>query len=102
MDECFIYDVICHMFRKRWVMLSMNGIIVLELLLGAALMGLIFTSFADTELIADPSSKSNQEPESDSVGATMKPGLAHTEISRQMYMSVLAGDYYWAKATGTS
>lgn len=83
-------------------MLSMNGIIVLELLLGAALMGLIFTTFANTDLIADPALRSKQEPESDSVGATMKPGLAQTEISRQMYMSVLAGDYYWAKATGTS
>jgi hypothetical protein len=83
-------------------MLSMNGIIVCELLLGGVLMSLIFTSLANTDLIADSSSKSKHEPESDSVSATMKPGRALTEISCQMYMSVLAGDYYWAKATGAA
>jgi|SRR6185295_4939644 hypothetical protein len=57
-------------------MLSMNGIIILELILGGVLMSLIFTSFANTDLIADPSSKPKQEPESDSIGATMKPGRA--------------------------
>lgn len=36
------------------------------------------------------------------VGTTMKPGLAHTEISRQIYMSLLAGHYYWTKARGDS
>jgi hypothetical protein len=45
-------------------MLSMNGIIVLELILGVLLMGLIFTSLGDTDLVADSSSKA-QEPESD-------------------------------------
>ena len=42
-------------------MLSMNGIIVLELILGGVLMSLIFTSLGDTELIADTSSKSKNE-----------------------------------------
>ena len=79
-------------------MLSTNGIIVLELILGGVLMSLIFTSFANADLIVDSSSKAKHEPESDSVGATMKPGCA-TEISCLMYMSVLAGDYYWAKST---
>jgi hypothetical protein len=78
----------------------MNGIIVLELILGGVLMSLIFTSFANTELIADSSSKAEHEPEPDSVGATMKSGHARTEISCLMYMSVLAGDYYLSKATG--
>ena len=80
-------------------MLSMNGIIILELILGGVLMSLIFTSFANTDLIADSSSKAKHEPASDSVGTTMKPGRKRTEISCLMYMSVLAGDYYWAKAT---
>ena len=79
-------------------MLSMNGIIILELILGGVLMSLIFTSFANTDLIAD-SSKPKHEPELESVEATMKPDRARTEISCLMYMSVLAGDYYWAKAT---
>ena len=42
-------------------MLSMNGIIVCELILGTVLMSLIFASLADTDLIADTSSKSNNE-----------------------------------------
>lgn len=39
-------------------MLSMNGIIVCELILGVVLMSLIFTSFANTDLIANSSPKS--------------------------------------------
>ena len=40
-------------------MLSMNGIIVCELILGVVLMGLIFiTSLANTDLIANSSPKS--------------------------------------------
>ena len=62
-------------------MLSMNGIIILELILGGVLMSLIFTSFANTDLIADSSSKAKYEPESDSVGATMKPAPARTDLS---------------------
>jgi len=62
-------------------MLSMNGIIVCELILGGVLMGLIFTSFANTDLIADSSSKSKHEPESDSARTTIKPGLALTDLS---------------------
>jgi hypothetical protein len=80
-------------------MLSMNGIIILELILGGVLMSLIFTSFSNTDLIADSSSKAKHEPASDSAGAMMKLGRTRTEISCLMYMSVLAGDYYWAKAT---
>ena len=80
-------------------MLSMNGIIILELILGGVLMSLIFTSFGNTDLIADASSKPKHEPASDSVGSTMEPDRTRTEISCLMYMSVLAGDYYWAKAT---
>jgi hypothetical protein len=81
-------------------MLSMNEIIICELVLGAILMGLIFTSFADTELIADSSSRSNQEPQTDGFRSITRPGRVLTEISCLMYMSILAGDYYWAKATG--
>ena len=81
-------------------MLSMNGIIALELILGVVLMSLAFTSLADTDLIADSSSKSKHEPESEGLRTVPNPGRALNEISCQMYMSVLAGDYYWAKATG--
>ena len=42
-------------------MLSMNGIIVCELILGVVLMSLIFTSLADTDLIAPTASKSKNE-----------------------------------------
>ena len=42
-------------------MLSMNEIIVCELILGTVLMSLIFASLADTDLIADTSSKSKNE-----------------------------------------
>ncbi len=76
-------------------MLSMNEIIVCELLLGAALMALVFASFADTDLIA--SSKSNQHPQVDGFKGATRRGRALTEISCLMYLSVLAGDYYWAK-----
>jgi hypothetical protein len=46
-------------------MLSMNGIIACELILGVALMSLIFTSFASTDLTADRSSKSENETKAD-------------------------------------
>ena len=55
-------------------MLSMNGIIALELILGVVLMSLIFTSLADTDLIADSSSKSKHESESDGFRAATNPG----------------------------
>ena len=83
-------------------MLSMNGIIVCELLLGGVLMSLIFTSLGNTDLIADSSSKSKQETPADGFRSLTRPGRALIEISCQMYMSVLAGDYYWAKATGAA
>jgi len=85
-------------------MLSMNGIIVCELILGVALMSLIFTSsLADTDLIADSSSKSKNETQPNIIFTTAtKPGRALTEISCQMYLSVLSGDYYWAQATGAA
>ena len=80
-------------------MLNMNEILVCELLLGSALIGLVFASFPDTDLIADSSSKSNQDPQADGFKAATRTGRALTEISCLMYMSVLGGDYYWAKAT---
>ena len=67
-------------------MLSMNGIIILELILGGVLMSLAFSSFANTDLIADSSLKPKHEPEPDSLGATMKPDRARTEISCLIYM----------------
>jgi hypothetical protein len=81
-------------------MLSMNGIIACELLLAIVVMGLIFTTFGNTELIADSSSKSNQKPQTDGFRNVTKPGHVFAEISCLMYVSVLAGDYYWAKVTG--
>lgn len=62
-------------------MLSMNGIIVCELILGTVLMGLILTSFSDTDLIADSSSKSKNETELDGLKTSTKPGFAQIEIS---------------------
>ena len=35
-------------------MLSMDGIIICELILGGLLMSLVFTTLGNTELIADP------------------------------------------------
>jgi len=67
-------------------MLSMNGILILEFILGVVLMSLIFTSFPNTDLIADSSSKPKQEPEPDRVGAPIKPGRVRTEISCLIYM----------------
>jgi len=90
-----------HVFRKGCIMLSMNGIIVLELILGVVMMILVFTTLGNTELIADSSSKGKHEPEPDGVWATMKSGRTRIEVSCLMYMSILAGDYYWAKATGS-
>jgi hypothetical protein len=66
-------------------MLSMNGIIVLELILSVVLMCLIFASFGNTDLIADSSSDSKYEPESDSVGATRKPGRPRTDLSPESH-----------------
>jgi hypothetical protein len=83
-------------------MLSMNGIIVCELLLGVVLMSLVFTLLANTDLVADSSSKSKQETQADGFRSATRPGHTLAEISCQMYMSVLAGDYYWAKATGAA
>jgi len=54
----------------------MNGIIVLELLLGGVLMSLVFGLFPNTDVIANSSSKPKHEPEPDSpdsVGAMTKP-----------------------------
>lgn len=46
-------------------MLGMNGIIACELILGVVMMYLIFTSFADTDIIADRSSRSENETKPD-------------------------------------
>ena len=62
---------------------------------------MVFMMLGDTDLIADSSSKAKDEPKPDGVWATMKSGRTRIEVSCLMYMSVLAGDYYWAKATGS-
>jgi hypothetical protein len=62
-------------------MLSMNGIIVCELILGGVLMSLIFTSLANTDLIADPSSKSKDAKQPDGFKTAAKPVLAQIEFS---------------------
>ena len=66
-------------------MLSMNGIIVCELILGAVLMSLIFTSLANTDLMADASSKSKHEPKSDTVRTATKLGHARTDLSPHIH-----------------
>lgn len=62
-------------------MLSMNEIVVCELVLGAVLMGLIFTSFADTDLIADSSSKSKKPTQPDGLKTSTKSSLAQLDLS---------------------
>lgn len=62
-------------------MLNMNGIIVCELILGVILMSLIFTSLANTDLIANPSSKSKNATQPDGLRTATKPGLARIELS---------------------
>ena len=57
-------------------MLSMNGIIALELILGVILTSLIFTSLGDTDLIANSSSKTKPSPESDGVRVMNNPNCA--------------------------
>lgn len=55
-------------------MLSMNGIIICELILGVVMMILIFTSFADTDIIAN-------ETKTDGFKTATKTGLALTDLS---------------------
>ena len=62
-------------------MLSMNGIIVCEIILGGVLMSLIFTSLANADVIADPSLKSKSETQSDSFKTATQPGLSPTNLS---------------------
>ncbi|MGH7182043.1 MAG: hypothetical protein ACREJN_08710 [Nitrospiraceae bacterium] len=66
-------------------MLTMDGIIVCELVLGVVMMSLIFGLFSNTDLIADSSLKSKHEPEPDSVGSTMDPGRPLTDLSPGIY-----------------
>ena len=77
-------------------MLSMNGIIACELILGVVWMGLIFMSFADTDLIADRSSMSENETKADGFRTATK----QTDL-RHMYMRIVAVDY-WVKKTGAA
>ena len=63
------------------MLLSMNGIIACELILGTVLMSLILTSFSDTDLIADVSSKSKNVTQSDSPKTSKKSGIAQMELS---------------------
>jgi hypothetical protein len=49
-------------------MLSMNGIIVCELLLGLVVLGLIFMSYADTDLITERLPKSKNAMEASGLG----------------------------------
>ncbi len=69
-------------------MLSMNGIIACELIIAVVWMGLIFTSFANTELIADQSSKSEGETKTDGFRTALKqPDLSprgHEDCSRRL------------------
>jgi hypothetical protein len=66
-------------------MLSMNGIIVCELILGVILMSLIFTSLANTELIADPSPKSKNATQPDGIKTATEPGLARIELQPDIH-----------------
>jgi hypothetical protein len=63
----------------------MNGIIVCELILGVVLMSLVFASLADTDLIADRSSKSKNMTRSDTFRAAAKPDLALTDLSPDVH-----------------
>ena len=66
-------------------MFSMNGIIVCELILGGVLMTLIFTSLANTDLIADPWAKSKKATQPDGFRTTTKPGLVRIELSTDIH-----------------
>ena len=57
-------------------MLSMDGIIIGELILGALLMSLVFTTLGNTELIAGSAPKPTQEPLSNSAKNMEKPASA--------------------------
>ena len=72
-------------------MLSMNGIIVCELILGGVLMGLIFTSFANTDLIADPWGRSKNKTKSDRFRSAMKPGFALPDRSPDVHARLSGG-----------
>ena len=72
-------------------MLSMNGIIICELFLGVVLMGLIFTSLADTDLMADSSSKSKNETQSDRFTTATKPGLMLTDLAPDIHERLSGG-----------
>jgi hypothetical protein len=72
-------------------MLSMNGIIVCELILGGVLMSLIFTSLANADVIADPSLKSKSETQSDSFKTATQPGLSLTNLSPDVHKPFSGG-----------
>ena len=65
-------------------MLGMNGIIACELILGGVWMGLIFTSFAATDLIADRSSKLENEMKADGFKTVTKQTHHSTHVSQSV------------------
>jgi len=48
-------------YGKEYIMLSMYGILFTEIVLGVALMVLLFAPNANAEMSSDPSSKANSE-----------------------------------------
>ena len=74
-------------FQKEVSYVDMNGIIACELIIAVVWMGLMFTSFANTELIADQSSKSEGETKTDRFGRVKQPDLSprgHEDCSRRL------------------
>jgi hypothetical protein len=76
-------------------MLSMNGIIACELLLGVVALGLIFTSFADTDLIADGSPKSENETEAGGCRTATKQTDLSTHVHENCSPRLSGEEHGW-------
>ena len=63
-----------NVYRKGYMMLSMYGILLTEIVLGVALMMLLFASNVTAEMRSDSSSQSNSELQSDRSKTQTQPG----------------------------
>ena len=69
----FQRSLVRNAYRKRWLMLSMYGIIFGEIVLGVALMFLLIPPKATAEINSAPSSTSNTELQSERSMTPMQP-----------------------------
>ena len=68
------YDVVFTTYRKGYIMLSMYGILLSEIVLGVALMILLFAPNATADMSSNSSSQSNSELQSDRSKTPTQPG----------------------------